>query len=109
MLLDPFEEQLYLPAFAIKFRDSQSRQGKVVGQKNQFLVFLLVVISYSPESLRIIFLGIIDMQSNDLVAFYPRRFVYLLRIKSLKTEVAFGSRYKICLSLIHISEPTRPY
>src|SRR5665811_633225 len=96
MLLDPFEEQLYLPTFAIKLRDSQSRQGKVVGQENQFLVLFLVVISYSPESLRIIFLGVIDMQSNDLIAFESRCFVYLLRIKSLKTEVAFGSRYKIC-------------
>ena len=33
VLLDPFEEQLYLPAIFVKCGDGQWRQDKVVGQK----------------------------------------------------------------------------
>jgi hypothetical protein len=51
------------------------------------IISLLLQISYSPESLRIIFLGVIDMQSNDPVVFEFRYFVYLLRIKSLKLKL----------------------
>jgi len=38
MLFDPLEEQLRLPAAAVQLGDSQSGQGKVVGQKHQSLV-----------------------------------------------------------------------
>jgi hypothetical protein len=34
MLLDPFEEQLDLPATFVECRDGQRRQGSIVGQKS---------------------------------------------------------------------------
>lgn len=38
MLLDPFEEQFYLPAFTVEFRNSQRIVNrKVVGQKSDIL------------------------------------------------------------------------
>jgi hypothetical protein len=35
MLLDPFEKQFDLPAAAIQLRDSQCRQGEMVGEEHQ--------------------------------------------------------------------------
>ena len=40
VLLDPFEEQLDLPATSVKLCDRQCRQCEVVGQKNQVSVLL---------------------------------------------------------------------
>jgi hypothetical protein len=43
VLLDPFEEQLDLPAALVERGDGQGRQGGVVRQKHQRLVQLLVM------------------------------------------------------------------
>jgi hypothetical protein len=42
VLFDPFEEQFDLPARPIQVRDGQRWFGKVVGQKDQFLVGLRI-------------------------------------------------------------------
>ena len=38
VLLDPLEEQFYLPSCLVQFSDGQGRQDEVVGQKHQGLV-----------------------------------------------------------------------
>ena len=45
VLLDPLEEQFDLPATSIQLSDGQRRQGKIVGQKNQSLVGLLIEVN----------------------------------------------------------------
>jgi hypothetical protein len=43
MLLDPFEEQLHLPAALVQRGDSQRRQARIVGQEHQRLAGLRIV------------------------------------------------------------------
>ena len=49
MLLDPFEEQLHLPATAVQLCDPQGWQCGVVGEKFQGFVALFVMILDAPE------------------------------------------------------------
>lgn len=44
MLLDPFEEQLYMPTTAIQIGNGPCGQGEVVGQECETYVVLCVVV-----------------------------------------------------------------
>jgi hypothetical protein len=46
VLLDPFEEQLHLPALTVQVRDHFRLQGEVVGQKYE--TFSGVVLDHNP-------------------------------------------------------------
>ena len=51
VLLDPFEEQLDLPAALVERSDRQRRQRRVVGQENQRLARLRILESNAPQML----------------------------------------------------------
>jgi len=67
MLLDPFEEHLDFPPAPEKLGYGQSRQGEVVGQKDQSFLFLGIEVANSPESVGIISAGIKAMELDDLI------------------------------------------
>ena len=71
MLLDPFEEQLYVPTALVQCGDSQRRQGRVVGQKHQYLA-RLGVFETDTAQLRGRVLG--ELKGLGSVS-YSRRFV----------------------------------
>ena len=54
MLLDPFEEQLHLPAALVQRCDGQGWQSPVVGQENQRFSRLGVFVSNAPQLLGVI-------------------------------------------------------
>ena len=58
VLLDPFEEQLDLPAVLVQGRNSQRRQHEVVGQEDERLVGDRVLETDSPQVLRVMLRGI---------------------------------------------------
>ena len=70
VLLDPFEEQLDLPAALVNLGDREGRQGEVVGQKNQPPVLFGVVESDAPQLLGVILLGVEVVKDDDLVALH---------------------------------------
>ena len=55
MLLDPFEEQLDLPAAFVERGDGQGKQCGVVGQKHQRLARLGVVEANAAQMIRVMF------------------------------------------------------
>lgn len=47
MLLDPFEEQFYLPSALVEFGDSQRRECEIIGQKNKLFFPFCVEVFYA--------------------------------------------------------------
>ncbi len=68
VLLDPFEEQLHLPALLVKRGDGQRRQGRIIGQKNQCLSCLGIPEANAPQVLGIILRGKKAGHGDRLVA-----------------------------------------
>ena len=67
---------------------------RIVGNKNQILACVGIVIAYSPKRNRIIF-GCVDPRCYDrLVAPKACGFVHGMRVASLELEVAFAACYK---------------
>jgi hypothetical protein len=60
VLLDPFEEELHLPAAAIQVGDAQCGQAKMIGQEYEALVDLRI--------------GVLDAMFSDLNASHPSTF-----------------------------------
>ena len=94
MLLDPLEEEFYLPPAFVELCDGERRQGKVVGQKHQSSVLRGIEETDTPELLRIILLCIEAVEGDNLVALQARCFVDVLGIQPVELEVALGSGYK---------------
>ena len=94
MLLDPFEEQLYLPAAPIQFGDGERGQCKVVGQKHQAFARLGV---YEIDSAQrgFEFLARVEPGEHDaLIADQAGASVHRPRITTLGFEVGLGARHK---------------
>jgi len=53
MLLYPFEKQFDLPPAPIELGNGESRQGKVVGQKNQSPISICIIVFNAAKFLRI--------------------------------------------------------
>src|SRR6202158_3117399 len=51
VLLDPFEEQLDLPAALIQLRNDECGQGKIVGEKNQLAIGLPIAVADAAKVL----------------------------------------------------------
>ena len=68
MLLDPFEEQLHLPATAVQLCDPQGWQCGVVGEKFQSFVALFVMILDAPEFFRIVVRSFHTSEPHGLIA-----------------------------------------
>jgi hypothetical protein len=94
MLLDPFEEELHMPAAAIEIGNGLCGQDKVVGKEYETHVVFCVVILDSLELGRVILLCIEVLWRHNLVALNPCCFVYPLGIDPLEPEIAFCSNDK---------------
>ena len=55
MLLDPFEEQLHLPATLVQRGNGQRRQRRIIGQEHQRLAGFRVFEADAPHMLGIVF------------------------------------------------------
>lgn len=87
MLLDPFEEQLDMPAAAVQFGDDVSRKSEVVRQKHQALFPLGVPKADTTQLSRIALGGIEPLQRDRLIALHARALVNGMRNKTAETEV----------------------
>ena len=91
MLLDPFEEQLDLPAQPVELGDRKRRQGKVVGQEHEPLA-RFGILEFDPAQRRLeALLGVKAGEHDGLVADKPRTPVYRMRVTALRLEVGFGA------------------
>ena len=76
MLLDPFEEQFYQPAFTVEFRNSQRVVNrKVVGQKSIYSSSLNVFIHNKSQCVGILSGRVISSKSDSLIRKNARVFV----------------------------------
>ena len=71
VLLEPLEEQLYLPTVLIEVGNLQCGQFCGIGQEHKLSLLLLVIESHEPQILRIAFLTAIDGQFYLDISQYP--------------------------------------
>ena len=92
MLLDPFEEQLDLPATTVKLGDGDRRLGEVVGQEDEVLAGVRIGIANAPQSVRVLPMGAEPGQDDRLVETDAGGFVHGRRVASSELEVGLGTR-----------------
>ena len=107
VLLDPFEEQLDLPALTVKSGDCGGGQRHVVGQKHNGLA-LVVLDLHAPHHLRISLGSRVQRQRTRLIEHHVGACpVYGMRITPFELRIALGSRDKEasrCLNRIQTRE-----
>ena len=94
MLLDPFEEQLDLPAAAIKLADGQCGQHGVVGEQHDRLARFVVFDLDASERLREAEFGIEHLEQHGLVAHESGAAVHSSRVAALEVEVGASADNK---------------
>ena len=106
MLLDPFEEQLHLPALAVQIGDQLRFQGEVVGQKHQALAG--VVLDHHPANRRgIVLARKMPRQHASLIAQHQRTSpIHRMGVAPLELGVALGAGHEECFGLVN-HEQTR--
>src|SRR5260370_219859 len=87
VLLDPFEEQLDLPAALVQLRNGECGQGKIVGEKNQLAIGLPVAVADAAQILGIAVKWIETHQADGLVAAQTGVFVDGLRGHAAKAKI----------------------
>ena len=92
MLLDPFEEQLDLPAALIQLRDGQRGCSEVVGQKDQSLARFEITITDASQRCGIIVLGQHARRDDRLVEAQSCGFVHRTGVATDEAEVFLGAR-----------------
>lgn len=91
MLLDPFEEQLHLPARLVQRADGGCRQGELIGQKHQCLAGLRVLEADAAQMCGIIPLGVKAVQGDGLVADNAGGAVRPGRIETMRIQIRLGA------------------
>ena len=94
MLLDPFEEQLHLPATAVQLCDPQGWQCGVVGEKFQSFVALFVMILDAPEFFRIVVRSFHTSEAHGLIADHTGATVNRVGVKSSQGGIGFGTKHE---------------
>ena len=94
MLLDPFEEQLHLPATVVQLCDPQGWQCGVVGEKIQSFVALFVMILDAPEFFRIVVRSFHTSESHGLIADHTGATVNGVGVKSSQGGIGFGTKHE---------------
>ena len=94
MLLDPFEEQLHLPATAVQLCDPQGWQCGVVGEKFRSFVALFVMILDAPEFFRIVVRSFHTSEPHGLIADHTDATVNGVGVKSSQGGIGFGSKHE---------------
>jgi len=90
VLLDPFEEKLYLPSLFVELGDSEGGQQKVVGQKHQGFVGSDIVVSHSAKLFGIIPGRLRNGQQDGLIAQDTCGFVHRMGIDSAELQICLG-------------------
>ena len=80
--LDPFEEQLDLPAAAVQLRDAQRWQQRVIGEEDESTVVLNIEVLHSTQRLRIRPCGVPPTEHDRLIASQPAGFIDVMRLQS---------------------------
>ena len=96
VLLDPLEEELYLPSLFVKLCNGDSRQQKVVGQKYQGFVGLCIVIFHSAELVGIIRGRLGNGQQNGLIADNTGGFVRQMGVEPAALQIRLGPCNEEC-------------
>lgn len=94
MLFEPFEEQFNLPAAAIQLGEGQSRDGEVVGQKDQHLAGLGIAVADAADWGGIIGLGLQSSGHHGLVKAQAGGFVHGPGVTAGTAEVFLGASDK---------------
>jgi hypothetical protein len=91
VLLDPFEEQLDLPAVSIQVGYRLCRNGKVVGQEVECLASGRIVIFDATQRLGVIPCRLAPRQHNALIASHTTGFVRRMRVAAPVLGVRLGA------------------
>ena len=103
--LDPFEEQLHLPAAAIDVGHRLGGDKKVVGYEDEPLVEFGVEVTHPPKMLGILFFGFASGQHDDLVALDTGGFVHRHRTNSSELKAPFRPNDKVSRDEMEVIEP----
>ena len=109
VLLDPFEEELDLPAAFVELSNHLRGEREVVGQKDQTLVRFGIEITDASQFVGVAFQRVETCDGNDLVDSYPCRFVHRLGVQAFENEVALRPSHKECLGLMNPVEAGKVY
>ncbi len=90
VLLDPLEEQLYLPTRAINIRDCFGRDKEIVRKNHQAFVSFGVVIAHPTKWIWISLAGFVANEHNRLIGLHPVGFVHGSRVDATKPGIAFA-------------------
>ena len=94
VLLDPLEEQFYLPACLVDLRYCPGIDLEVVGEKHKRLSSPCIAKTNTPHSQRIFLGGIKGSQHDSLIAEDPRGSIHGMGIPAEKVESFLGSGHK---------------
>ena len=92
VLLDPFEEQLHLPAALVELGDGQRGKIEVIGQEHQDFAVLRVPVTHAPKAVWVVFDTFIESQPDDMIASQPGAFVHRARLQPVELDALFVSR-----------------
>src|SRR4051812_41346362 len=107
VLLDPLEEQLYLPSAPVQGANGQRGQRKLVGQEHQVLAGLGIAIADATQVGGVVLAGIEAIESNGLVADESRVAIYRRGVHAPRIEISLGARDEEAASLIQRVEPLK--
>ena len=109
VLLDPFEEQLDLPAALVQLGDNNCGKREVVGQEDELFLCYCIEITDTPQFFGIVFQSVKPGGCNDLVCLHPGGPVHRLGVETLEDEVAFCTCHKEGLILVNPEEAGKIY
>src|SRR4249919_1828279 len=105
MLLDPFEEQLDLPARFVKLGDGEGVEGEIVGEEHQPLTGLRII-ELDPAQRTVETLARIEAgQENCLIAYQPGRAIDGSRIAAASLEIGLGASDEETSGIIETRKP----
>lgn len=104
VLLDPFEEQLDLPAAFVDGRDGYGGQAEMVGQKDESLSRFSVYEANTPKRLRIVPFSFCGAQANDLIASQSGRLVHWTGLENVEARVLFAPDDEVGTGLFNPKE-----
>ena len=107
VLLDPFEEQLDLPAVCVQGENCQGRQGRVVCQEDQRFLGFRILEAVTAQVLRVVLGNIVTVQSNGLIADDATAPVHFGRVHLPVVKIAFGSDHKEGACLVHLKQASK--
>ena len=107
VLLDPFEEQLDLPAAFVQSGNGQGRQGRVVGQEDKSLLGCWVLEPYTAQVFGVVLRNVVTVQCDGLIADKTAAPVHLGRVHTPAVNVAFGAGHIEGAFLMHLENASK--